>query len=57
MKPVTLDSTCLLGYRIISGRSRQQLGGKISQLPGKGGNTTIRFSGEIGGKIGNGKDR
>jgi hypothetical protein len=59
MKPVALDSRQLLGFRITVGQSRHthKLGGKISELPGKGGTSITQFSAEIGGKIGDGSGK
>lgn len=49
MKPVTLDTRQLLGYRIAATESRQKLGGKI----GDNGKVTITIqTAHIGGKIG-----
>lgn len=49
MKPVTLDTRQLLGYRIAATQSRQKLGGKI----GDSGKVTVTLqAAHIGGKIG-----
>lgn len=47
MKPVTLDTRQLLGYRTVFGRSQQKLGGKIGESK-----TLATQISKIGGKVG-----